>query len=162
MDLRAYAASDRAWAERLLAEGFGGPVQVVRGEAFDVLDLPGFVAEIGGEPSGLLTYRRYGGGWELAFVAALRRGAGVGSALVDALREVAGGVPIRVVTTNDNLAALRFYQRRGFVLVELRRGAVDDARRRLKPSIPEVGDAGIPIRDELELELRSSGPDDDA
>ncbi|HEX6132327.1 MAG TPA: GNAT family N-acetyltransferase, partial [Actinomycetota bacterium] len=158
-DVRAYAAPDRGWAGRLLAEGFGGPVQVVRGEAFDVLDLPGFVAEVDGEPAGLLTYRRYGEGWELAFVAALRRGVGVGSALVGALHEVAGGAPIRVVTTNDNLEALRFYQRQGFVLVELRPGAVDDARRRLKPSIPEVGDAGIPIRDELELELRTSGRD---
>jgi hypothetical protein len=56
------------------------------------------------------------------------------------------------VTTNDNLGALRFYQRRGLRLVALHVGAVAESRR-LKPSIPEVGHDGIPIRDELELEL---------
>jgi hypothetical protein len=65
-----------------------------------------------------------------------------------------------LVTTNDNLDALRFYQRRGFRLAKLRRGAVDAARSRLKPTIPEVGSFGIPIRDEIVLELVS--PEDTA
>ena len=39
-------------------------------------------------------------------------------------------------------------------LVAFRRGAVDDTRRRLKPSIPERGADGVPIAHELELELR--------
>jgi hypothetical protein len=56
------------------------------------------------------------------------------------------------VTTNDNVDALRFYQRRGFRLRAVRPGAVDDARRTLKPEIPAVGEQGIPIRDEIELE----------
>jgi GNAT superfamily N-acetyltransferase len=57
-----------------------------------------------------------------------------------------------LITTNDNLPALRFYQKRGFVLVRLHRGAVAGSRR-LKPEIPLTGSEGIPIRDELELEL---------
>jgi hypothetical protein len=57
-----------------------------------------------------------------------------------------------LVTTNDNLDALRFYQRRGFRLAEPHDGAVDRSRETLKPSIPEVGEYGIPIRDELVLE----------
>ena len=79
---------------------------------------------------------------------------GVGTALIEALasRLRAEGVSIlRVTTTNDNLNALRFYQRRGFRLTALRQGAVDEARR-VKPSISAVGEYGIPIRDELELE----------
>jgi hypothetical protein len=55
------------------------------------------------------------------------------------------------MTTNDNLGALRFYQRRGFSLVALRPGAVERARAR-KPTIPPIGDFGIRLRDELELE----------
>ena len=55
-----------------------------------------------------------------------------------------------LVTTNDNLDALRVYQRRGFRLAELRAGAVDAARA-LKPSIPVTGRYGIPLRDELIL-----------
>jgi hypothetical protein len=57
-----------------------------------------------------------------------------------------------LVTTNDNLDALRFYQRRGLRLVAVHAGAVDEARR-LKPEIARVGEYGIPIRDEIELEL---------
>jgi hypothetical protein len=56
------------------------------------------------------------------------------------------------MTTNDNLRALRFYQRRGLRLAALYPGAVEESRR-LKPSIPLIGENGIPIRDELELEL---------
>jgi len=61
------------------------------------------------------------------------------------------------MTTNDNLRALGFYQRRGFRLASLRPGAVDEARRTLKPEIPEIGDDGIPIRDELDLEMDLDG-----
>jgi hypothetical protein len=60
------------------------------------------------------------------------------------------GSPPRTTT----LDALRFYQRRGFVLLALRPGAVDEARRSLKPHIGRVGEHGIPLRDELELESR--------
>jgi hypothetical protein len=62
-----------------------------------------------------------------------------------------------LITTNDNVDALRFYQRRGFRLAALHSGAVDDSRARLKPEIPEVGDHGIPIRDEIELEQEIGG-----
>jgi hypothetical protein len=57
-----------------------------------------------------------------------------------------------VITTNDNVDALRFYQRRGFCLVEVHRGAVDRSRVTLKPEIPAAGACGIPLRDEIELE----------
>ena len=56
-------------------------------------------------------------------------------------------------TTNDNVDALRFYQRRGFRLAELRTGAVDRSRQE-KPQIPRVGDYGIPLHDEIDLTLR--------
>jgi hypothetical protein len=57
-----------------------------------------------------------------------------------------------LVTTNDNVDALRFYQCRGWRLAALRVGAVDDARARLKPGLPEVGQYGISLRDEMILE----------
>ena len=63
----------------------------------------------------------------------------------------AGCTRLRVVTTNDNVDALRFYQRRGFRMARLRPGAVDRSRALLKPTIPETGDYGIPLSDELEL-----------
>jgi ribosomal protein S18 acetylase RimI-like enzyme len=79
----------------------------------------------------------------------------VGSGLLRLAEQVASERGCRrlwLITTNDNVDALRFYQRRGFRLAALHRGAVDDSRARLKPEIPTVGDHGIPLRDELELD----------
>jgi ribosomal protein S18 acetylase RimI-like enzyme len=147
---------DRGWADVYLEDSFGGALQTRRGELIDVLALPGFVAERSGRPVGLLTYRRDGNEFELAFMAAFERHLGVGTALLEALVAAAAGCArIWVVTTNDNLEALRFYQRRGFRLVDLRVGALDDARRLLKPRIGAVGEFGIPLRDELELVLET-------
>ena len=61
-----------------------------------------------------------------------------------------GGRELWLVTTNDNVDALRLYQRRGFHLARLDSGAIDRARD-LKPTIPLLGRYGIPMRDELML-----------
>ena len=58
-----------------------------------------------------------------------------------------------LITTNDNTDALRFYLRRGFVLVAVHRDAVTYARQSIKPELPLVGYHQIPLRDEIELEL---------
>jgi ribosomal protein S18 acetylase RimI-like enzyme len=72
-------------------------------------------------------------------------------AVVAVARE-AGCARVRLLTTNNNLRALAFYQKRGFRLVGLVPGAIDEERR-MKPSIPLVDASGLPIRDELHLEL---------
>lgn len=61
-------------------------------------------------------------------------------------------IAIRSLSPDDNLNALRFYQKRGFVLVAIYRNALDIARK-LKPEIPLIGNDGIPLRDEIELEM---------
>ena len=146
-------SADTECAEEVVDRLIGGRRQVVRGEPYDALGLPGFVAELDGKRAGIVTYRPLGDAVELAILASSVPGAGIGSALVDAVRVHVGSRALRVVTTNDNLDALRFYQRRGFRLVELRPGAVAATRRTLKPEIAPIGASGIPIRDELELEL---------
>jgi len=153
--VRRYTASDEAWAEDLLARRMGGRWQARRGELIDLLSLAGFVAEDDAERRvGIVCYQRHGNECELAGIVAEYRQGGVGTALVEALVvEAADCVRIWLVTTNDNLDALRFYQRRGFVLAALRPGGVDASRRDLKPGISLVGEYGIPLRDELELGL---------
>lgn len=143
-----------AWAESLVG-GFGGRLQARRNEVIDVLDASGFVAEHEGQPVGILTYAGRNDGTEVLYIEATTKQAGVGTALIQALVRLVGTKQrIWLVTTNDNLDALRFYQRRGFALREVRVGGVDRARDTIKPSIPLVGDYGIPLRDEIELELR--------
>jgi ribosomal protein S18 acetylase RimI-like enzyme len=149
-------AVDRTWAEAYMEAEWRGALQARRGELHDVLALPGFVAEEDGVPRGIATYQVESGECELAFIEAFERGRGIGTALLEAVRGAATGCErIWLVTTNDNLDALRFYQRRGFRIVALRSGAVDEARETLKPRIGRIGAFGIPLRDELELELRT-------
>jgi GNAT superfamily N-acetyltransferase len=114
------------------------------------------VAEADERLIGVLTYDPRPTECELVAIVAAVHGNGIGSALLAGLRERVLDRRIWVVTTNDNLDALRFYQRRGFRLRALRVGAVDEARRTIKPTIPEVGAYGIPLRDELELVLLPS------
>ena len=154
MRVRALGEADREWATGKLRELWGEGV-VSRGRLLDATVLPGFVAEGEGEPAGLLTYRVDGGDCEVVTINAFPRGAGAGTALMEAVAVAARDAGCRrvwLITTNDNLRALRFYQRRGFRLAALHRDALARSRE-LKPSIPEVGLDGIPLRDELELEL---------
>lgn len=134
---------------------WGGPVVVSRGARHNLLELPALIAERDGERCGLLTYRVEPGGWEITSLDAVPPRHGTGTRLIDAVARRAARAGCRrlwLITTNDNIDALRFYQRRGFVLVAIHARAVEEARR-LKPSISLVGSYGIPIRDELELEL---------
>lgn len=140
---------EREWgAVEVVALSLGGTVDASR--------LPGWIAERDGEIVGLLTYLTSGDVVDIVTINAFT-GGGVGAALIEALvGEVRGSADrIRVTTTNDNTRALRFYQRAGFRLTALRPGAVDESRK-IKPQIPELGHDGIPIRDELELEMELS------
>ncbi|MGH3348890.1 MAG: GNAT family N-acetyltransferase [Nocardioides sp.] len=128
-----------------------------RGELVDALEHPAVLAWSQGELTGAATYVVDGYGCELLTLHAATRLRGVGTALLSAVKDIARDAGCRrlwVVTTNDNVEALRFYQRRGFRLVLIRPGAVDRSRETLKPEIPTLGDHDIPLRDELELEMK--------
>jgi GNAT superfamily N-acetyltransferase len=127
------------------------------GALVDPLDHPALLAEDDGRLLGVLTYvpDRAGAQCEVLTLHTAHQWRGVGTALLEEVERLAAGQGCRrlwLITTNDNLDALRFYQRRGFRLAALHRGAVGDARARLKPEIPAVGEYGIAVRDELELE----------
>jgi N-acetylglutamate synthase-like GNAT family acetyltransferase len=127
-----------------------------RGELVESLHHPALVAWAGDELVGVATYVLSANGCELLTLHARGKFMGTGSALLAAVVEVARTNACQrlwVVTTNDNVDALRFYQRRGFRLAHLRAGAVNESRRTLKPAIPVIGSHGIALRDELELEL---------
>jgi GNAT superfamily N-acetyltransferase len=120
--------------------------------------LPGLIARDAGHhtPIGLLTHTpmRPGQGCEVITLSSCLESRGVGAALLGAFVERArdaGCERAFLTTTNDNLRAIGFYQKRGWRLVAVHRGAMDRARLE-QPSIPEVGLNGIPLRDELELE----------
>ena len=153
VSVRGLSPSDLPWAERLLDDCLGGRLQARLDEVIDVLSLPGLVAEDESR-RGLLTYRDDGTSVEIASICSEFPGAG--RALIGALKSRFPTMPIWLVTTNDNLRALRTYQRQGFALTELHRGAVTRARN-LKLDIPLIGENKIPIRDELVLRYEPPG-----
>jgi ribosomal protein S18 acetylase RimI-like enzyme len=124
-----------------------------RGEVLRPIEHPQLLAVDGdGTVVAVLTYVVHGDECEVLTFHSDVRGEGV---VGEARRRAAaaGCRRLWLVTTNDNVDAIRWYQRRGLRLRALRPGAVDAARARLKPEIPEIGDHEIPLRDELELEL---------
>jgi GNAT superfamily N-acetyltransferase len=142
--------------ERLISERWGSSCVTSRGTLHRVSELPCLVAVDGDRWLGLAAYRLSGGACELVLLEAFERGHGTGSALLEAVAAIAREARARrlwLITTNDNTDALRFYQRRGMRLVRVWPDAVTQARQLLKPAIPLIGEHGIPIRDELELEL---------
>jgi ribosomal protein S18 acetylase RimI-like enzyme len=155
---------ERAWLRATIVERWGEEIVVGRGRAWTPHELPALAAvDNAGERVGVATYSVEGAVAELVTIDALRTGAGVGRRLLDAVAaaaRAAGVERLLVMTTNDNLAALRFYQRNGFRLAELRPGAVDESRATLKPSIPQTGNDDIPLRDEIDLVLELGGSRD--
>ena len=151
--VRALRDDERAWAAEVIGKSWGAVV-ITRRREHRPAELPALVAEADGEPAGLATYLIEDDACELVTLDALTVGGGIGGALVEATTDAAraaGCTRLRVITTNDNLPALRLYQRHGFVLADARLDEIEFTRRR-KPQIPATGHAGIPIRDELELE----------
>ena len=151
--VRALRDDERDWAAGVVTESWDETV-VSGGREHRPAALPALVAEAEGERAGLATYLIEDRDCELVTLDALTVGGGIGGALVEALADTARAAGCRrlhLVTTNDNLPALRLYQRHGFVLTAVRVDGVAVSRRR-KPQIPATGYADIPIRDELVLE----------
>lgn len=154
-------AADQAWLTDLWIAEWGGPIMVTRGKLHRLADQQTRIAWDGPAPVGAATFHIAGPDCELLSLNATRQGSGVGSALLRAIEEIARDAGCRrvwLITSNDNLDALRFYQRKGYRLAAVYPGAIDAARA-VKPTIPLVGSYGIPIHDELELEKKLRGAD---
>ena len=149
-------ASERTWITERLHGWWGSTLIVTARGSWETTQLPALVAVDEDELAGVATFEISDAACQLVTLNAARPGRGVGSALLAAVANHAGAVGCErlwLTTTNDNLGALRFYQRRGLRITAVHRGSVDAARA-IKPTIPLVGDHQIELGDELELELR--------
>ena len=126
-----------------------------KGVLIDASVLPGFVATDDGRRVGMLAYSAAHGECEVVAIISMEEGRGIGRALVDAARDHAGAAGCRrlwLITTNDNVLAIRFYQLWGMDLCAFYRHAARRSRS-VKPSLPERGADGIPLDHEVEFEL---------
>jgi len=154
-EVRPVEAHERPLVAAFL-EAHWGSVQIIsRGRIHYADTLPAFIAIWDEQVVGLVTYHIDNGVCEIVSLDSLMVRIGVGSALIEAVIYEAAKVECKrvwLITSNDNLSALGFYQRRGFRLVAVHQGAIDSARE-LKPNIPLIGMDNIPIHDEIELEV---------
>lgn len=154
--VRPLEPSDKDVVERLLLRAWQATEFVTCGRLVDARGLPGFLALRGGEPVGLLTYAVTDQECELLTLNAFHQFQGIGTALMEAFLVDISKMNLNrvfLITTNDNVDGIRFYQKRGWRLAGVNLGAVDRARETLKPQIPLLGHYDIPLRDEIVFEL---------
>lgn len=126
----------------------------IRGEIIDGTKLDGFLLQEDNTIIGLVTYTFFGDICEIVSIDSKRENMGIGSALLKEIEKIAIDnqcKKMRLITTNDNMRALQFYQKRGYYLIKLYPNAMEEVRKQ-KPSVPLIGENGIPLRDEIELE----------
>jgi GNAT superfamily N-acetyltransferase len=155
IEIAEISADYKDWIKTILTQFWGAGNLVSRGVIYEGTSLPGFIALINQEPVGLCTYNIIQNQCEIITLNSLSENLGIGSALITEVIRIAKKKHCQrvwLVTTNDNIHALGFYQKRGFTLAQLYPNAVQKSRQ-LKPEIPLIGQNDIPIRDELELEL---------
>jgi len=138
-----------------IQDQWGSNRVVSKGRMFDPSELEGFAAVADEKVVGLVTFRVERDECEVVTLNSLSEGTGTGSSLLNAVRDTAIKARCRrlwLITTNDNLSALRFYQKWGLRITAIYPNALERSRM-LKPEIPLLGKEGIPIRDEIELEM---------
>ena len=147
-------AQDQPFISEIMRQYWGADLIVVHGDIYRSSNMGGLKAVKEDEIVGFLHYEINAGECEILTLISLDQGQGVATKLITAVEQVAIGQncqQMSVITTNDNLHALGFYQRQGYRLAALYPRQVEVSRT-IKPSIPALGENKIPIRDEIRLE----------
>ncbi len=155
MDIRIISSENRQQVNDLIISLWYSTVMIVRGEIVDTAALDGFAAYDNEDMIGFVTYRNKDSECEIMSLASLKENQGIGTSLIHKVKEIALEQKcsrLKLITTNDNINALRFYQKRGFDMIHLYHNAMDISRK-LKPSIPHLGDFEIPLKHEIEFEM---------
>jgi len=148
---------DHIWVKKFLKGHWGSSLIIVHGQEIKADEMNGFYAvDESGENIGLVTYDINIDECQIVTLNSNNEKMGVGSTLLNAVKNVAIDKFCKrlwLITTNDNIEALQFYQKNGFVIREIRLNEIERSRA-IKPEIPHVGMHDIPIRDEIELERK--------
>lgn len=155
IQIKAIASDDAIWLENLIEKEWGGNPLVVRTISYFPRTMPGLVAYQNDKRVGILSYEIRDDICEIIIFEVFDKFQGIGTQMLEALKDLVkknGCKQIYLMTTNDNLDALRFYQKRGFVISGIHIDSVKKSRA-IKPSIGLTGDFGIPVRDEIDLIL---------
>ena len=155
MECERISSSNRNLVNAFIKQHWYTTTMIIRGKEIDMTKVDGFYFRDGKTIIGLITYIVYNNTLEITSLDSLQENQGIGSELVETVIHEAKEKKFQkivLITTNDNINAIRFYQKRGFDMVHLFRNALDISRK-LKPEIPLIGENSIPLRHEIEFEL---------
>lgn len=156
MQLISINENNREYVNKFLIEHWFSTDMVVRGKIIDMTKVNGIIATENNSIVGLATYEIKGNECELLSLDSLTKQHGIGTTLLDKVISIAKEntyEKLKLVTTNDNINAICFYQKRGFDMTKLYYNSLNKSRE-LKPQIPLIGDNNIPLRNEIEFELK--------
>ena len=155
MEWKRISTSDRTLVDEFIRQQWYTTTMIIRGKEIDMTQTEGFYVKEQEDIIGLITYLVSDDVLEVTSLNSLCENQGIGTKLVDAVIREAKDRKLKkilVVTTNDNINAIKFYQKRGFDMACLYHNALDISRK-IKPAIPLMGDHSIPLRHEIEFEL---------
>ncbi len=151
--IRSITGSDKNWMHEFMIKEWGADKIVIPNGVYVPSELSGFVAQKNGKNVGIITYINVLSACKIITLNAFEKHEGIGSLLLKSVIEIARRDDLKeiiVVTTNDNVDGLRFYQKRGFVINNVFINQIVNSRK-IKPEISTIGEYGIPIRDDIEL-----------
>ena len=137
-------------------EHWGSSQMIISSGTYDCAMLDGYVYVEETTIIGLVTYVLHADSLEIISLDSIQEGKGIGSRLMAEVEQFAmeQAIPkIELITTNDNLQALKFNQKRGYRITHIFPNAVMEARK-VKPTIPLIGNDGIPLLDEIKLQKK--------
>ena len=139
-----------------IIKGWGSDILVSRGKPHKAQGLDGILAWDNGKIIGLGLYYIKNNECEIALLETFDQNKGIGTRIIEKIIEIAKESKCKkiwLVTTNSNINAIKFYQKRGFDISNIYINAMNKARK-IKPEIPEIAENGIKIRDEIEFEIK--------
>lgn len=155
MECERISSLNRNLVDEFIKQHWYTTTMIIRGKEIDMTKTEGFYFSKEEDIIGLITYMVYDNILEITSLDSIQENRGIGSKLVDAVIQEANDRKLQkivLITTNDNINAIRFYQKRGFDMVRLFHNALDISRK-MKPEIPLIGENSIPLRHEIEFEF---------
>ena len=136
--------------------GWGSDILVSRGKIYRAEDLDGILVYDNNKIVGLGLYDIKNHDCEIVLLETFAQNKGIGTQIIERIKEIAKTKNCRriwLITSNDNIDAIKFYQKRGFCIVNIYINAMEESRK-IKPETPYIGNYEIPIRDEIEFEIK--------
>jgi GNAT superfamily N-acetyltransferase len=136
-----------------IINGWGSDILVTRGNIYKADDLDGVLVYKNGKIIGLGLYK-IKNDCEIILLETFIQNKGIGSKIIERIKEIAKTKDCKrvlLITSNENINAIKFYQKRGFRISNIYINAMEEARK-IKPEIPKIAN-GIEIRDEIEFEI---------